>query len=251
MTDWIRETAFSGSLVLAVPLAVVAGLVSFFSPCVIPLVPAYFSYTTGMSGADLAAGTVRRGRLLAGALLFILGFSVVFIALGAAAGGLGSWVIEYLDTLNMVLGVISIVLGLAFLGLIPALQREVKVHRVPSVGLAAAPFLGFLFGAAWTPCAGPTLGVISTLAAAEGVASRGGLLLAFYSLGLGLPFIAMALAWRKALGAMAFVRKHQRWVTGIGGVFLVLIGLALLTGWWSYAVDWVQINLVDEWTVSV
>jgi cytochrome c-type biogenesis protein len=251
MTDWLRETAGSGSLVLAVPLAVVAGLVSFFSPCVIPLVPAYFSYTTGLSGSDLAEGVARRGRMLAGALLFVLGFSVVFVLLGVAAGSAAIWLVEYQRTLNIVLGVVAIVLGLAFMGLVPWLQRDVRFHKVPRVGLAAAPVLGFLFGVGWSPCMGPTLGVISTLAVNEGTAARGGLLLALYSVGLGLPFIVFALMWHKALGAMRFIRRHHRWVTGFGGAFMILIGLALVTGWWDYAVQWLQIRFVNGTTVAV
>jgi cytochrome c-type biogenesis protein len=251
MTDWLRHTALDGSLVLALPLAVVAGLVSFFSPCVIPLLPGYLSYATGLSGADLAEGNVRTRRMLAGALLFVLGFSVVFVLLGVAAGTVGVWFIEYQRQLSIVLGVVSIVLGLAFMGLVPWLQRDVRVHRVPAVGLVAAPLLGVLFAVGWTPCIGPTLGVMLNLAGNEGTASRGGLLLAFYCLGLGLPFIVFALAWRRALGALAFVRRHIRWVTRIGGVMFVLIGLALLTGWWDWAVQWLQIHLVDGWEVSV
>ena len=251
MVEWFQSTAGSGTLLLAIPVAVVAGLVSFFSPCCIPLVPAYFSYTTGLSGADLATGDVRRGRMLAGALLFVLGFSVVFVLLGVFTGGIASWLVEYQRTLNVVLGVVAIVLGLAFMGLVPWLQRDVRFHKVPAVGLAAAPLLGFLFGVGWTPCMGPTLGVIQTLAWNEGTASRGGLLLGFYSLGLGLPFIVFALLWRRALGAMKWIRRHHRLVTGFGGVFLIVIGLALLTGWWEYAVQWLQIRLVDGTTVSL
>ena len=251
MGDWFHQTAGSGSLVLAVPVALIAGLVSFFSPCVIPLVPAYFSYATGLSGADLAAGQVQRRRMLAGALLFVLGFTVVFVLLGVATGSVMDWLVVNQRTVNVVLGVVVIVLGLAFLGAIPLLQRDVRVHRVPAVGLAAAPLLGFLFGVGWTPCMGPTLGVIWTLAVNEGTASRGGLLLGCYALGLGVPFIVFALAWQRALGALRFVRRHQRWVTRIGGALLILVGLALLTGWWEYAVEWLQIHLVSGWTVAV
>ena len=251
MTDWIHQTANDGSLLLALPLAVVAGLVSFFSPCVIPLLPGYLSYATGLSGADLAAGRGGRGRMLAGAVLFVLGFSVVFVMLGVAAGTVGAWLIEYDRQIQVVLGVVSIVLGLAFMGLVPWLQRDVRFHRVPAVGLLAAPLLGVLFAVGWTPCIGPTLAVMLNLAGNEGTASRGGLLLAFYCVGLGLPFVLFALLWRRALGALAFIRRHIRWVTRIGGVMFVLIGLALLTGWWDWAVQWLQIHLVDGWTVSV
>jgi cytochrome c-type biogenesis protein len=250
--DWLRDTAFSGSMLVAVPVAVLAGLVSFFSPCVIPLLPGYLSYTTGLSGADLADSDAKphRGRMLAGSSLFVLGFSVVFVGLGVLSAGVSRWFFEYSRTFTVVLGLLAIVLGLVFAGLVPLFQRDVRVHRVPAVGLAAAPLLGFLFGLGWTPCIGPTLGVILSLAYGESV-TRGGVLLGFYSLGLGVPFVLAALAWRRALGALAFVRRHQQWVTRAGGLMLVLVGVLLLTGWWDHAVQWVQYHLVDGYQVSV
>ncbi len=252
MAEWLRDTAFSGSMVLAVPVAVLAGLVSFFSPCVIPLLPGYLSYTTGLSGADLAdsEATPHRGRMLAGSVLFVLGFSVVFVALGVLSAGVSRWFFEYSRTFTVVLGVFAVVLGLVFMGVVPLFQRDVRVHRVPAVGLAAAPLLGFLFGLGWTPCIGPTLGVILSLAYGESV-TRGGVLLAFYSIGLGVPFILAALAWRHALGAISFLRRHQLWITRAGGLMLVAVGLLLLTGWWDHAVQWLQIHLVNDFQPSV
>ena len=250
MGDWFEQTAGSGSLALAIPVAVIAGLVSFFSPCVLPLLPGYLSYATGLSGADLASGDVRRGRMLAGSMLFVLGFSVVFVSFGVLSGSVSRWFFVNGRTFDIVLGVLAIVLGLAFLGLVPWLQRDVRVHAVPAVGLAAAPLLGFLFGLGWAPCIGPTLGVILTLAAYQD-AARGGVLLAFYCVGLGVPFILAALAWRKALGASAWVRRHQWWVTAVGGGMLIAVGVMLLTGWWAEAVTWVQIHLVNDFQVSV
>jgi cytochrome c-type biogenesis protein len=238
-------------MVIAVPVAVLAGLVSFFSPCVLPLLPGYLSYATGLSGADVAAGNARRGRMLLGASLFVAGFSAVFILLGVASGTVGAWLNQYQRNVSIVLGVISIVLGLAFMGLIPFLQREVRFHKVPAVGPAVAPLLGVLFAVGWTPCVGPTLGAILNLAYAEGTASRGGFLMAFYCVGLGVPFILVALLWRRALGALAFVRRHIKWVTRLGGAMFIVIGLAMLTGWWDWAVQWLQIKLVDTWTVAV
>lgn len=243
MAEWFRETAFSGSLALAVPVAVVAGLVSFFSPCVLPLLPGYLSYATGLSGAEIVEGTARRGRMLAGAVLFVLGFSVVFVLLGVSAGAVSDWLVVNRTLLNVILGVISVVLGLAFIGLVPLLQRDLRVHKVPAVGLAAAPLLGFLFGVGWVPCVSPTLGAIYTLAVNDGSSARGGLLLGFYSVGLGLPFIVAALAWRRMLRATAFVRRHQALVTRIGGGMLVLVGIALLTGWWDWAITWMQTRI--------
>jgi len=252
MADWLRDTAFSGSMLLAVPVAVLAGLVSFFSPCVIPLLPGYLSYTTGLSGADLADSEARphRGRMLAGSALFVLGFSAVFVALGVLSAGVSRWFFEYSRTFSVVLGFLAIVLGLVFMGLVPLFQRDVRVHKVPAVGLAAAPLLGFLFGLGWTPCIGPTLGVILSLAYGESV-TRGGVLLAFYSVGLGVPFIVAALAWRRALGAFSVIRRHQQWVSFAGGIMLVAVGVLLLTGWWDHAVQWMQIHLVNDFQPSV
>ncbi|NKZ02644.1 cytochrome c biogenesis CcdA family protein [Actinomadura latina] len=227
----VNETVVNGSLVAAAPLAALAGLVSFASPCVLPLVPGYLSYVTGMSGADLAEQ--RRGRLLAGALLFIAGFSVVFVSYGLVFGGLGRWLLEYQDTITRVLGVVTIVFGLAFMGFIPGLQRTVKSGRLPAAGLAGAPLLGVLFGLGWTPCIGPTLGAVQSLAITEASAGRGALLSLAYCLGLGLPFVATAIAYRRALGAFGAVKRHYPLVMRIGGGMLVLIGVLLVSGLWG------------------
>jgi cytochrome c-type biogenesis protein len=244
MASWFQDQALSGSLVLAVPVALVAGLVSFFSPCVIPLLPGYLSYTTGLSGADL--GSARRGRMLAGSLLFVAGFTVVFVILGLAAGAVGAWLVEWRSQLQLALGVLMILLGLAFAGWLPFFsQREWRVHTIPGVGLAAAPVIGFLFGLGWTPCIGPTLAAITTLSVTEGGAGRGALLSAVYALGLGLPFIATALLYRRALGTIAWVRRHQVWVMRLGGLMLIGVGVLLVTGWWGEAVTWLQIHLIN------
>jgi cytochrome c-type biogenesis protein len=253
MGDWFSQTAGSGSMLLAVPVAVLAGLVSFFSPCVLPLLPGYLSYATGLSGADLAdtsTGDRHRGRMLAGSALFVLGFSVVFVTLGVASASVALWFNTNQRLLTVILGCLAVLLGLVFIGLVPVFQREVRVHKVPAVGLVAAPLLGFLFAVGWTPCIGPTLGVILTLAYSQGPA-RGGILLAFYSLGLGLPFVMAALAWRRALGALRVVRRHQQWVTRIGGLLLVVVGVLLLSGWWDQMVQWLQIHLVNGYQPSV
>jgi len=249
VADWFQQQASSGSLVLAIPVALIAGLVSFFSPCVIPLLPGYLSYATGLSGADLEHA--RRGRMLAGALLFFLGFSAVYVLLGWVSGSIGGWLVEWRNQLEIVLGILTILLGLAFVGLVPFSQRDWRVHQVPAVGLAAAPLLGFLFGVGWTPCIGPTLAAITNLSLNEATAGRGALLSGVYCLGLGVPFIVAAVAYRRALGAFAVVRRHQQWVTRIGGAMLVLVGLALVTGFWDQAVSWLQIHLVNNSTVAV
>lgn len=227
----LDETVVSGSLAAAAPLAALAGLVSFASPCVLPLVPGYLSYVTGMTGADLAEQ--RRGRLLAGVLLFVAGFSAVFVSYGAVFGGLGRWLLEYQDPITRVLGVVTIVFGLAFMGFVPGLQRTVKSGRLPAAGLAGAPLLGVLFGLGWTPCIGPTLGAVQSLAVTEASAGRGALLSLAYCAGLGLPFVAAALAYRRALGAFGAVKRHYPLVMRVGGGMLVLIGVLLVSGLWG------------------
>ncbi|MFI0452238.1 cytochrome c biogenesis CcdA family protein [Actinomadura sp. 6N118] len=227
----VNETVTSGSLLVAAPLAALAGLVSFASPCVLPLVPGYLSYVTGMSGADLA--DQRRGRLVAGAALFIAGFTLVFVSYGLVFGGLGRWLLEYQEPITRVLGAVTIVFGLAFMGFVPGLQRTMKSGRLPAAGLVGAPLLGVLFGVGWTPCIGPTLGAVQALSITEASAGRGALLSLAYCLGLGLPFVITALAYRRALGAFGAVKRHYRLVMRIGGGMLVVLGLLLVTGMWN------------------
>ena len=231
----VETTILDGSLLVALPLAAAAGLVSFLSPCVLPLVPGYLSYVTGLTGADLAEGDgADKGyRVVLGALLFVLGFSAVFVTEGALFGSLGSTLLEHQDAVNRVLGVVTVLLGLAFLGLIPGMQREVRFHALPRAGLVGAPFLGVLFGVGWTPCIGPTLGAVLTLAYNEGTAGRGALLTVGYCLGLGLPFLVTALAFRRAMGAFAAVKRHYAVVLRAGGAMLVVIGLLLVSGAWT------------------
>lgn len=231
MGEWFQETAFSGSLLLAVPVAAIAGLVSFFSPCVMPLLPGYVSYVSGLSAVDLESA--HRGRMLAGTLGFVLGFTAVFTSYGTLFGGFGQELLRYEDTLTIVLGIVTIIVGLIFMGLVPFGQRDIRVHTVPKVGVAAAPLLGVLFGLGWTPCIGPTLAAVLSLSANEASAARGAFLTVVYCLGLGLPFIVAALAYRHMLGAIAWVRRHQVAVSRIGGGMIVLVGVLLLTGLWD------------------
>ena len=228
---WFRDTVLSGSMAVALPVALVAGLVSFFSPCVVPLLPGYLSYATGLSGVDLE--NARRGRMVLGSLLFVLGFSFVFVMLGTLSGALGEWLFVYTRQISVALGFFTILVGVAFIGLVPWLQRDVRVHRVPAVGLAAAPLLGVLFGLGWTPCIGPTLSAVQALALHEGTAARGAMLSVAYSLGLGIPFLVAGLAFRRTLGAVKWVRRHQVWVTRIGGMMLIVVGVLLVTGLWD------------------
>ncbi|HWB66692.1 MAG TPA: cytochrome c biogenesis protein CcdA [Mycobacteriales bacterium] len=252
------QHAAAGSLLLAIPVALVAGLVSFLSPCVLPLVPAYLSYVTGMSAADLAADsrqrpdysdgpgaavaahvlpTVRhrRGRVLLGSSLFVAGFSSVFILFGAFFGAVGAHLDQHAVLVDRIAGSVAIVLGLAFLGLLPGFQREWRFHRLPMLGIAGAPLLGLAFGVGWTPCIGPTLGVVLGLASDphSATAGRGALLTTVYCIGLGLPFVLAGLAFRKALGAIAVVRRHYAWVVRGGGLLLIAIGALLVSGEWT------------------
>ena len=245
MSDWLQDTAMSGSMALALPVALVAGLVSFFSPCVIPLLPGYLSYATGLSGGELE--DARRSRLVAGAVLFVLGFSVVFVLLGSLTGAAGAWLFVHTRELNVVLGILTILLGIAFLGGIGFLQRDWRIHQVPAVGLAAAPLLGFLFGVGWTPCVGPTLGAINLLSVNEATAGRGAVLSGVFALGLGLPFIAAALAYRRMIRAFAVVRRHQVLVMRLGGAMMIVIGLLLVSGWWDRLAQALQGAVLGFW----
>jgi len=241
----------SGSLLLALPVAAIAGLVSFLSPCVVPLVPGYIAYVTGLSGADLDdAQKRRRGRVLAGSFLFVLGFSAVFVSLGALFGGVGANLKAHVDVLDQVLGVFVIVFGLAFMGLIPGLQREFRFHRLPAAGVAGAPVLGVLFGVGWTPCIGPTLGAVQSLALDGSSATRGAVLTLAYCLGLGIPFMIVALLFRHALGALAVVKRHYALVTRLGGALLVVVGVLLVTGLWTDFVGQLQ-HTIDGYSTAL
>ena len=231
VAQWFVDQVSSGTMLLALPVAATAGVVSFFSPCVVPLLPGYVSYATGLSGADLE--TARRGRMLTGTFLFVLGFTFWFVVLGTTTGALGQWLWEYKRQIAVIFGVVTILVGLVFMGAVPWLQRDVRVHRLPAVGLGAAPLLGMLFAIGWTPCLGPTIAAVQSLALTQGTAGRGAVLSVAYSLGLGIPFILLGLAYRRMLGAVRLIRQHQAWVTRIGGAMLVMVGLLLVTGWWD------------------
>ncbi|KQY55310.1 cytochrome C biogenesis protein ResC [Aeromicrobium sp. Root495] len=238
MGDWFAASAASGTLLLAVPVAVVAGLVSFFSPCLLPLLPGYLSYVSGLSGADLQAR--HRGRVLAGAALFVAGFSAVFISYGALFGAIGFKLLVHQSTVNLVLGILTIAMGLVFMGYVPFAQRELRINAVPRIGVAAAPVLGILFGVGWTPCLGPTLAVVLSLSTTAADAGRGSLLTFFYCAGLGLPFILAAVAYRRMLGTITWVRAHAHIITRVGGLLMVAVGVLLVTGLWLELISQLQ-----------
>ncbi|MER5716937.1 cytochrome c biogenesis protein CcdA [Streptomyces sp. NPDC002132] len=232
-------TVLNGALLVALPVALLGGLVSFFSPCVLPLVPGYLSYVTGVTGTDL--GEARRGRMVAGASLFVLGFTAVFVSSGALFGYFGATLLENQGVLTKVLGVLMILMGVFFMGLMPWMtQREFRFHRRPATGLAGAPLLGALFGIGWTPCIGPTLASVLALSSQQSSAGRGAILTVAYCLGLGVPFVLAAVAFRKALGAFGWVKRHYVWVMRIGGTMMIVTGLLLLTGVWDSLVQDMQ-----------
>ncbi|WP_125612911.1 cytochrome c biogenesis CcdA family protein [Specibacter cremeus] len=251
MNNPFAQTVLSGSMLLALPVALLAGLVSFASPCVLPLVPGYLGYVSGLTGADLA--TRRRGRMVAGIGLFVLGFSVVFMLIGAVFGQLGAW-LKGPDAawVTQLLGVVVIIMGVVFLGGFSWLQNEAKVHNRAPAGLWGAPVLGITFGLGWAPCTGPTLGAVQALAFSDGSsAARGAFLTFVYCLGLGLPFLFIALGARRGLGALAFFRTHRRGLQWFGGGMLIVLGLLMVTGLWGTWINQLQFWFANEVTLPI
>lgn len=220
----------NGQLLVAIPIAMLAGFVSFASPCILPLVPGYLGYVGGMTSVGQPSS---RTRTLVGVALFIAGFATVFIAYGAAFGALGAWLIHWQDLVTRAMGVIIIVMGVIFLGALPILQRTLRLPATPAVGLAGAPLLGLVFGLGWTPCLGPTLAAISALSINSASPWRGSLLALFYCLGLGIPFLLLAFGFGWASTAVRWLRRHIRAVNIAGGATLVLIGVLMVSGLWS------------------
>jgi cytochrome c-type biogenesis protein len=224
-----------GALWLAVPLALAAGLLSFLSPCVLPLVPGYLGFVGGAvaprrPGSGAAPG---RGRLVGGVLLFIAGFTLVFMTVNVLGGTVGRFFLEFADPITRVMGVVVILLGLVFIGLFGIAQRTVRPQTRSSVGLIGAPLLGIALGIGWTPCIGPTLAAIFSVSWNLGDPGRAALLGLAYSLGLGIPFLLLALGFGWATRSVAFLRRHIRAINLVGGALLILLGLTMVTGVWG------------------
>ena len=245
------EVILDGSLIAALPVALLAGFVSFASPCVLPLVPGYLGYVTGLTGADLRKQ--RRGRVLTGVVLFVLGFSLVFVVMSVVLAQLGAfaWFLGQ-RWIMVVLGLLVVLMGIVFLGGLSWFQRDRKIERRPPPGLWGAPLLGMTFGLGWAPCIGPTFAAVQALAYVDGASTgKAVVLTAAYCLGLGVPFVLIALALRHGMGAMSFFRRRRLTLQRIGGGVLVLIGLAMATGVWSALVSWVQSEFVTDWVMPI
>jgi cytochrome c-type biogenesis protein len=244
----LAETAAAGPILAALGLSVLAGLVSFASPCVVPLVPGYLSYLTAVAGVDDAEAPSRRWRVAGSAALFVAGFTAVFLLGTVAVLGMTSALIVNQVVLQRIGGVITILMGLVFIGFVPALQRQVRFAPRRLAGLLGAPLLGAVFALGWTPCLGPTLtGVIAVASATDGASvSRGVTLVLAYCLGLGIPFVLLALGSGWAVDAFGWLRRHTRAIQIFGGLLLIAVGVALVTGLWNEFVSWVRDSLVSD-----
>jgi cytochrome c-type biogenesis protein len=229
------NTVSDGPLLVAAAAAALVGVLGFLSPCVLPLVPGYLSYVTGLTGTDTTSGTApRQRRTLAGAALFVAGFSAVFIASGAVLGVVGQTIATDRLLLERIAGGVTILMGLVFLGRIRPLQRNVRFRGLPRAGLAGAPLVGAAFGLAWTPCLTPTVGAVYALSISQDTAGRGAFLAAAYCLGLGVPFLLVAAGFGWLSHALGYIRRHHRAIGAIGGAVLVGMGVLLLSGVWDH-----------------
>jgi cytochrome c-type biogenesis protein len=280
LSGGVGNLVLSGPLILAVPVALAAGAVTFLSPCILPLVPGYLSYVTGMSGSTAtetppvaavaavadgsgsvatatrvgAAPAPARGRTVAGAALFVLGFSVLFASEGVLLGGIGEKLLSHAQVVDRVLGAVTILLGLLFAGVFDRFLLAGRIARPswrPKAGLAGAPLLGVMFGLTWTPCIGPTLSAVLGLAGTSGTASRGALLAFTYGIGIGIPFLIVAFAFQRGMNVFGFARRHARLITAIGGGMLVAVGVLEVTGSWQSAMSWLQVHWTASYTAPI
>ena len=248
LASGLTHTVTDGPLLAAAGVALLVGVVGFLSPCVLPLVPGYLSYVAGLSGSD---GRPSQRRMVLGASLFVLGFTAIFVAQGAFFGQLGASIQDHRVTIERILGVVTIVMGLVFLGFVRFAQREVRFHGRPAAGLAGAPLLGAAFGLAWAPCLTPTLSAVLNLSFTQGTLGRGAFLSVCYCLGLGVPFLLVALGFGWVSSALGFVRRHMAAVSRIGGVLLIAIGVLLVTGQWDHWMNELRATFGSATGVSI
>ena len=241
------QLVFDGALWVAIPIAVLAGLVSFVSPCVLPLVPGYLGYLGGTSVGDGGAAdtnqrtaTADRARMIVGVGLFIAGFTVVFVSVTILGGTFGYLLLQYANVLTRIFGVVVIALGLVFIGFFGIAQRTLRPRVQGRAGLIGAPLLGFALGVGWTPCIGPTLAAILSMSWNLGDPARAGLLGLAYSMGLGIPFLLLALGWGWASRSVSILRRHIRVLNIVGGALLVVLGLLMVTGLWTALMSTLQ-----------
>ena len=223
------ELVLSGSMLVAIPIALLAGIITFVSPCVLPLVPGYLGFVSANA----------RSKVVTGTLLFVLGFTVVFVSLGVLAGSAGLLFFVREPLIQLLLGLLVMLFGVAQLGGVGFLQRTVRLPN-PRVGLAGAPFLGVVFALGWTPCIGPTLSAVLVLASDAGDPVRGGVLATVYSLGIGIPFLLIAAGFGFAARSVEFVKKHIRAINIFGGVVLIALGILIASGLWLQFTNWMQ-----------
>jgi cytochrome c-type biogenesis protein len=224
----VGELVLDGNLLVAIPIAIAAGFISFASPCVLPLVPGYLGYVGGFDSGEKGG----RARLLLGVALFVLGFSLVFVATAVLFGVAGLLLKQWLDVILRVAGVLLILMGIVFIGQVSFFQRTIKPQWKVATGLAGAPLLGIVFALGWAPCVGPTLSAVFTLAAEAGDPVRAGILGFAYSLGLGIPFLLVALGLGWVSGSVAWLKRNIRVINIIGGALLVILGILMVAGLW-------------------
>jgi len=273
--ETFQQTAASGPLLLALGACVLAGLVSFASPCVVPLVPGYLAYMASIVGAERPAVTVQaaeqrraeastltldqqrqrvssRRRVVLAAVLFVAGFTVVFVLLSAIVLGTVQYLAPQQELLQRLGGVVTILMGLVFIGAIPALQRDTRMQPKALSTWAGAPLLGAVFALGWTPCLGPTLAAALSVAAGTGLdAARGVLLIVAYCLGLGLPFIVVAFGSTRAIRTVGWLQRHTRTIQIVGGIMLIVVGILLLSGIWTQFVYWLRDFAVSDTTLPI